>query len=547
MRLALLSNVNLDLLDPHLGTTFELHKPDGFGQWVQETYLPSPGLRDFQPGAIAVVLDGSALVEAATDAASEIDAALSHIARLAGHFPSVPVYASTLDIRPLRIIAGDAVRPEPVLERRWAEGLADLVQAHTNVHVFDLARLIAEQGRKTIYSDKMWYMGSVPYSIKGTGLIADALVARITAASRTRKKVLVVDLDNTLWGGVLGEDGVDGIQLASNLAGAAYRDAQLRIKELADSGVLLAIASKNDEDLVRTVLREHTQMVLREDDFVAILANWEPKASNIVGLASTLNLGLDSFVFLDDNPVEQEAVRRELPEVAVVDFPKDTSRLPGVVAGLFDEYFFAERLTTEDAAKQHQYRAEAARQATKAQAGSMDDYLASLGIEITLGEMSDEQLARTAQLTGKTNQFNLLTARFSPEELTAYRQMEGNCIYVATVADRFGDYGLVFVLMVSREGDAAHIDNLLMSCRIMGRHIEDSVVAAVEAKLADEGVVRVRGAFVPTQRNTPVRDLLDRLGYVRVAETEDRVSYERRIGDDAPERRELHSITWVGA
>lgn len=547
MRLALLSNVNLDLLDPHLAKSFELYKPDGYGQWVQETFAPSPGLIDFAPEVLAVVLDGTALVEAASDdtaAAAEIDAALGHVERLVSHFPAVPLYVSRIDIRPRRIVPADALRSEDVLARRWAEGLDSLVAAHTTVHVFDLAALVAEQGRKAIYSDKMWYMGSVPYSIKGTGVIADALAARIGRASASRKKVLIVDLDNTLWGGVLGEDGPDGIQLGRSLVGAAYRDAQVRMKELAASGILLAIASKNDEDLVRSVLRDHPQMALREDDFVAIMANWEPKAANIAALATTLNLGLDSFVFLDDNPVEQEAVRRELPAVTVVDFPRDVSKLPDVVAGLFDECFFAARLTSEDAVKKQQYQAEALRASTKAQAASMEDYLASLGIEISLTAVRDDQVQRTAQLTGKTNQFNLVTARFSPEELEAYRARPGHHVYVANVADRFGDSGLVFVLMVSVAGDEATIDNLLMSCRVMGRHIEDAIVEAVEVALASEGVTRVRAAFVPTGRNTPVRELLDRLGYDRAGETSERVDYVRVLGAAAPERKVLHPVTW---
>lgn len=546
MRLALLSNVNLDLLHPVLAESFQLYSPAGFGQWVQECIAPSEGLTAFAPDVFALLLDGTALVEAAPDPEAEIDAALRHVERLAQTQRAARVFVSTIDVRPVKVTPADALPAGDALAARWASGLTRLVSAFDNVHLFDLARLVAEHGRSQIYSDKMWYLGSVPFNLKATTIISEALLRRITSTTTPRKKVLVVDLDNTLWGGVLGEDGMEGIILGGSLHGAAYRDAQLRIRELAQTGILLAIVSKNDEDLVLEALREHPQMVLREGDFAAIKANWRPKHKNIIELAEDLNLGLDSFVFLDDNPVEREAVRIEVPEVSVVGFPKDVSRLPRVVAGLFEDYFFAERLTAEDAARTEQYRAEARRQVAKATAGSLEDYLATLDIAITLGHASEQQLARTAQLTGKTNQFNLRTARYSVEELTAYRAQPGNHIFVASVSDRYGDNGLVFVLMVSTQPGVATIDNLLMSCRVMGRHIEDAIVAAVEERLSAEGVSHIRGVFIPTARNTPVRDLLDRLGYQRVGEGETLVEYERAIGSAAPGRLQLHTVAWVG-
>lgn len=548
MRLALLSNVNIDLLDSFLKSDFELYKPDGYGQWVQESFLPSQGLIDFRPEAIALVLEGAALVEGLSldlEGSAELADTLGHVERLAEHFSSVPIYVSTLDIRPWRLRPVNSSRAENRLAEQFAEGLVNLTQRLANLHIFDLAQLIVEHGRRNIYSDKMWYLGSVPFSTKGAGTVARALTARIRASEAVRKKVLILDLDNTLWGGVLGEDGPEGIQLSSSLLGAAYRDAQLRIRELSDLGVLLAVASKNDEDLVRQVLHDHPQMVLREDDFVAIMANWQDKASNIAALSETLNLGLSSFVFLDDNPVEREAVRQALPEVAVVDFPKDVSKLPALIAEIANEYFFTERVTREDVSKKEQYQTEAKRRSVKELASSMEEYLASLEIGISLREMGDDQVPRTAQLTQKTNQFNLTTVRLSPEQLLAYRSQPDNHVYVAQVSDRFGDYGLVLVLMVSIADQVATIDNLLMSCRVMGRCVEDSVVAAVEQHLSETGVSRVRGTFVSTPRNTPVQKLLDRLGYRRICESPERIEYERMIGAEAPERRPMHPVKWV--
>lgn len=548
MRLALLSNVTVSFLAAELEDHFSLFIPDGYNQWVRECIAPSTDLVAFAPEAIAVLLDGSALIEG-SDADAELTLALDQVAMLAQNLPTSAVYVSTLDFKPVSVAPADAAPSGVALSARWCEGLAERMAAHPNLHLFDLASVIAEHGRKLIYDDKMWYLGSAPYSLKGTRLVARALTDRVVRTQAKRKKVLVVDLDNTLWGGVLGEDGADGIVLSRSLTGAVYRDAQLRLKEIAATGVLLAIASKNDEDLVRAVLRDHPQMALREDDFVAIMANWEPKSRNIAELATRLNLGLDSFVFLDDNPVERESVRLELPDVTVAEFPADVTQLPKVVSALFDDHFFTQRLTQEDAAKTAQYQAEEKRQVAKAASASIDDYIRSLGITITVGEARDANAARVAQLTGKTNQFNLLTRTFSDEELAAYRAKPGSAVYVAEVTDRYGDYGLVFVLMLTVAGRTATIDNLLMSCRVMGRHIEDAVLAAVEERLAAQGVSDIVGAYVPTARNSPVSGLLDRLGFDRVgdAAADGRIDYRRTIGAQAPERRLLNDVVWVAS
>jgi len=390
----------------------------------------------------------------------------------------------------------------------------------------------------------MWYMGSIPYSMKGISRIKENIENIINNQSNIRKKVLLLDLDNTLWGGVIGEDGIEGIQLSRSLIGAAYRDSQLRIKELAESGILLAIVSKNNEEDVLNVLREHPQMVLKEDDFVAIYANWDNKANNIINLANKLNLGLDSFVFLDDNPVEREAVRLALPEVTVVEFPKDISNLPSTIEKIARDYFYAARLTKEDIMKTEQYQQEAKRRSALESAATIEDYLVSLQIEVVLGEMQESQIERVAQLTQKTNQFNILTRRYTTEQLIEYKSNENNHIYVANVSDKYGDSGLVFVLMISKSEDIAQIDNLLMSCRVMGRYIEDSIIDSVERKLMQDGVKEIRAKYIPTAKNKPVENLLERLGY-KVTKNDNNIkSYRRRLTEDCPQRKVIFEAIW---
>lgn len=548
MRIAVLSNVNLDLLCQILAKKHEIYQQEGYGQWVQETIAPSDSLSKFKPEAVFILLDGSALLDGVvgtSDSERELGLAIQRCENMARQFPSAPIFISNIDIAPKEILPGDQIRSDHILMHFWERKLELSIAENTNIHLFDLRALIEEYGRRNFYSDKMWYMGSIPYNIKAFSVLADAIDRRIHCYKAIRKKVLVLDLDNTLWGGVLGEDGFDGIQISRSLLGASYRDAQLRIKELASTGVLLAIVSKNDEEDVLRVLREHSQMVLRVEDFVAIYANWDDKTKNIVKLAELLNLGLDSFVFLDDNHVEREMVRTSLPEVTVVDFPKDVANLPNTIKQLGVDYFYTDRLTKEDLLKTAQYHQEVNRKKALVNVASLEEYLISLEMNIILEEMQESQLERVSQLTQKTNQFNLNTARYTPEELKTYCFNKGNHIYTATVSDRYGDSGLVFVLMISTREDKAQINNLLMSCRVMGRHIEDTVIDAIEEKMKRYGIKQIEAKYIPTAKNKPVEDLMERLGYRLVQRDNNGIKcYCRFIDDECPERKVLFRVNW---
>jgi FkbH-like protein len=545
-RIAILSNVNLEILNQDLLKKYHVFKQDGYGQWIQYA-IDDKKISSFNPDIIFLILDGFALLEGVTDNSDielELHNIFAYIERLALSHASIPVYVSNIDIPPRRIIEGDSLRPEHITMNMWENKLREHILNNKNLHIFHLRTMIENVGRNNFYSDKMWYMGSIPYSMKGISCIKENIENIINNQSNIRKKVLLLDLDNTLWGGVIGEDGIEGIQLSRSLIGAAYRDSQLRIKELAESGILLAIVSKNNEEDVLNVLREHPQMVLKEDDFVAIYANWDNKANNIINLANKLNLGLDSFVFLDDNPVEREAVRLALPEVTVVEFPKDISNLPSTIEKIARDYFYAARLTKEDIMKTEQYQQEAKRRSALESAATIEDYLVSLQIEVVLGEMQESQIERVAQLTQKTNQFNILTRRYTTEQLIEYKSNENNHIYVANVSDKYGDSGLVFVLMISKSEDIAQIDNLLMSCRVMGRYIEDSIIDSVERKLMQDGVKEIRAKYIPTAKNKPVENLLERLGY-KVTKNDNNIkSYRRRLTEDCPQRKVIFEAIW---
>jgi len=516
MKIAILSNVNLDMLIQMKSKTYDVFQTQGYGQWIHYALNTDEELNMFNPKCIFVLIDGFALLESFdnTDAGrAEIDKTMMLLDSLANRYSNFEIAISTINIRSRRIRPADEDFIETVWINYWNEKLKLIVAENKNVHRFELNRYISEIGENAFYSDKMWYMGSIPYSLNGLTLLSAAIDEFLTKLELIRKKVLVLDLDNTLWGGVLGEDGINGIVLGTSHLGAVYRDTQKRIKELKNLGVLLAIVSKNNLEDVIEVFRKNEQMVLNEDDFVAIEANWDDKAINIQKLAQRLNLGLDSFVFLDDNDIEREAVAQTLPEVTVPPFPKDVSDLPKTIYDIYKKYYWQWTTTNEDKMKTEQYKNEELRHQALKEMANMDDYLLSLNMKITINEVHDEQVERVVQLINKTNQFNTCTIRLSLSEFMEYRNKPNNKVYAVSVTDKYGDSGLISVVMVRREGVEAIIDNMLLSCRVMGRQIENSVIEAIENKLYLENVTKLNATYIPTAKNKPVEKLWDKFGF----------------------------------
>ncbi|MCD8103938.1 MAG: HAD-IIIC family phosphatase [Lachnospiraceae bacterium] len=526
-KIAILSNVNLDILIQKLKKDYDVFAPEGYGQWFKYALQKDASLLEFGPQTIFLLMDGFALLENCTtdeEAQKETSAALSNAERLAENYPESIVFVSTIHIRHCSV----APENDGIRENRWCslwnEQLPVVSKNRGNINLFNLAALIGETGAGGFYSDRMWYMGSIPYSVKGMGELARAIDEAILRSRQTPKKVLVLDLDNTLWGGVLGEEGAQGVTLGSSLMGAAYRDAQKHIREMKEMGVLLAVVSKNNEGDVMEIFERNPQMVLKREDFAAILASWDPKPESIRKLSGQLNLGLDSFVFLDDNPVEREAVKIALPMVSVAEFPKDVANLPETIRGIYLRYFYRSSTTAEDKVKTGQYQAEAARQREKDRAesaGTLGDFIRSLEIKITINEATDGQTDRIIQLTNKTNQFNTCTVRFDRQSYLAFRSAGNHHVYAVNASDRYGDNGLILVAMVTVDGDAAEIENFLMSCRVMGRKIEDAVIEAIENRLYEDGIRTLRARYVPTAKNKPVEKLWDTLGYKTAGEDGD--------------------------
>lgn len=466
MRLALLSNVTVELLAGMLKKDHSLWMPSGFGAWIQTALAPPDDFRDFKPDFIFLLLDRSHTAIDTVQAGRVLEA-------LRTAFPQ------------------------------------------TAVVEIDLVDLAEEMGSNRFYDEKMWKLASMPWSLAGLHAIADE-INRLVAMERTgRKKVLAVDFDNTLWSGVIGEDGLTGI--------VPYQDFQREIKRLQETGVLLVALTKNNVTDVEPVWSD-PRMVLTKSDFVTLRIDWNDKCTNLRKAAQELNLGTDSFVFVDDNPAERAQMKSLCPEVIVPEFPDDSTSLPTFMRRIGRLYFPVLHLTEEDRKKTSQYQAETARR-TFAAGLSVEDYLKGLELWADIHEVRETEIPRVAQLSQKTNQFNVCTNRYTVDDIRHF--VEDRTYHLITVhaGDRFGEQGLVAFVLVHLDGSGGEVVDWVMSCRTMNRTLEYAVESKVEQILVNEGVSNLRATYRLTAKNAPVANLFTRFGFAEVAHTETETSY----------------------
>ena len=519
MKLALLSNVTVDLLADMLKKNINIYLGAGFDTWQQEIIIPSSGLYDFKPEAAVILLHANAYADIWDDldkGCQIIDEWCDTFKVFTTNFPNVPLFVSSIDVSNVKCHFGAEIRLEQYFENYLIESVQELHSAGNNIYILPVKDVLCDLGRKNFYVAKMWYVGSMPYSMKGLSALSDLIIRYIFIAKGNRKKCIALDLDNTLWGGVIGEDGINGIILANNKEGARYKDTQRLLKKMKNQGVMLAILSKNNVEDVEPVFT-HPDMILGHEDFVAEVINWESKAVNIRQLALNLNIGLDAFVFLDDNPLEQEQMKAECPEVAVIEFPKDSSQLPAVVAKTYDDYFLSLDVTGEDIKKTAIYQAERLRKAERATAVSAEDFLKKLEMTMEFHFMTSNEEKRVTQLVNKTNQFNVTTKRYSEEEIHRLSTREDWDIFTVHMADKYGDQGLVAVLILKYERKRAEIDTFLMSCRVMGRNAENEIMAQLKVLLMQKGIQTIKASYIKTAKNAPVMDLFETLGFLLVS------------------------------
>lgn len=390
--------------------------------------------------------------------------------------------------------------------------LKDALRADRAGLYVDITTCMLRTGGAQFYDDRFWHLSRAPYSRVGSREIAQELVRSIRAAKGWNKKCLVLDCDNTLWGGVVGEDGISGIALSRQHPGSAYFEFQHDVASLGGRGVILALCSKNNEADVLHAFDVHPDMVLRRSSFASWRINWQDKASNLREIAAELNIGLDSMVFLDDSPFEIELVRRALPEVTAIQLPRGAPsvyRRRLAELGLFDCLARSE----EDASRARYYRQNTERRKARAECSDMGEYLRSLAMEVELGLADEFVTPRVAQQTQKTNQFNLTTRRYSELEIANLASSQAADVVWLRLTDRFGDSGIVGTCIVVYDGKVSTIDTFLLSCRALGRGVERAFLAMVVRRARSRGAERIRGAYLPTSKNGQVAEFYSEAGF----------------------------------
>jgi len=384
-----------------------------------------------------------------------------------------------------------------------------------DAYFVDLEAISGQMGRETFYDPRQYHWTKQPFSERGLALVCEHIWSGIRALHSGPKKVLVLDLDGTLWGGLVGELGPHGIALGETPEGEAFRSFQRYLKNLHQSGTLLAVCSKNNPDDAMEPFLSNPGMLLKREDFAAFEASWDPKVEALGRISGQLNLGLDSFVFFDDSPVEREQVRQMLPDVRVVEVPPD----PADYVRALDDALCFERLalTAEDSRRTEQYQEEQQRTAQRQSAGTIEEYQQSLQMKATIVPIDESNMQRVVQLIGKTNQFNLTTRRHSTSEVLSLITRPHATSFCVQLQDRFGDYGLISVLIAvpqeRGDGSTLEIDTWLMSCRAIGRTVEQAIFNVLIERATAQDVNRLVGVYRPTAKNAPVRDLYDRLGF----------------------------------
>jgi FkbH-like protein len=385
----------------------------------------------------------------------------------------------------------------------------------SGAYLVDLEQVSGVMGREGFYDPRREHWTRQPFSEAGASWLAEHLWAGLRAVTSGPKKALVLDLDDTLWGGVVGEEGPLEIELGDTPEGAAFRAFQRHLKGLRERGVLLAVCSKNNPGDAREPFLRNPEMVLSLEDFAAFEASWDPKPAGLSRIAATLNLDPASFVFFDDNPAERELMRQALPQVTVIDVPPEPAEyVRALEAGL---WFEAVAVDAADRMRADQYLDEELRQRSQEGFTSLDDYLRSLDMRAEVRSIGEADLARVVQLLGKTNQFNLTTRRHGREHVQSLLAEEGALGLTLRLRDRFGDYGLISVVLgqVSEQAGqrALRLDTWLMSCRAIGRTVEDFLLSRVAEEAARLGYVGLVGEMIPSPKNAQVADLYPRLGF----------------------------------
>jgi FkbH-like protein len=531
MKIALLSNVNIDLLAQKLEPM--LKEPEfyvaGFNQYIQELLDLQSKLNNFSPDIVIVHIDGRALFSYhVKNPFSNID--LTFIGReAAGELVNTTFQYLERNPKTFFLLNSIVLLPETILgnleynsnysievvEQVYNLKIRELVNNNKtqNIIISNWNSIVKKNGYDKIFDNRYWYLGRIPYSIDGLGYLAECYNSSIRAIFSKPKKIIALDLDNTLWGGIIGEDGIEGIKLGEQDIGKSFRDFQMLLKSMKSKGILLTIVSKNNLSDAMEVFNKHPMMVLSPEDFAVMKINWNPKSTNLREVADELSLGLDSIVMIDDNPAERMEISSQLPMVEVPEFPSDPSFLPEWFISINQKYFDKLSVTIEDSQRLNMYKIEVKRKKLQKGSRNLEDFLKNLAMVATIGKNTKILIPRISQLTMRTNQFNMTTKRYSEPEIANFMDNDNYIIYDLELDDKFGSNGVVGIIIVRFEDETAIFDTFLMSCRVIGRMAENAFVWFILSQLKKIGIKKVIGLFNPTKKNNPAKGVFGKLGF----------------------------------
>ncbi len=559
-RVALLGSSTLDSL-PHLltaslvaGGVLPQVRSAGFNQWQFEIRAGAPNLGDLKPGVTALLLDDAAVYEEVVNPLDldEVERRCGSFADRLGDWVEATkqvlgglVVLTTIPLSPLRRDSVIDYGRKARLEAAWDAMNAAILRLAAEKPGVVVLSAASVSGRVTqaFATDRMRHVAGHIFSNDFQKEYAAELARVVRAGLGRAAKCLVFDLDNTLWGGIVGDDGAAALKIGGAYPGSAHLELQKYGRDLVAQGVMLAVCSKNDEDVAKDAIANHPEMVLRPDSFVAVRANWDPKPGNVRGLATALNIGVDAMVFVDDNPVERGLMREMLPQVTTVELPDDPAGYTATVARRGD--FNLISLTAEDLNRTAMYRAQVQRDELESSSGSLEEYLVGLESKLTIEKLNEFNTARIVQLFGKTNQFNLTGRRYTEEEVRRRAESGEAAFFGGRLADRFGDNGLIAAWTVTRDAEGAwEVENFVMSCRVFSRNVEDTVVGLIMRAAKAAGASSVRASFNPTAKNAKFAGFYPGLGFAAEQNVDIENQGPGRFRHDLQDLAELPR--WIG-
>ncbi len=485
-------------------------------------------LWEFDPDEVLIWLCTERLYEEFLDspAAGRVDFAERCVEKLESYWSQVSAHSKARIIQPNfpeiddRALGQYSLKVESTFIyqlRRLNALLQSAARKNDRVFPVDFLSVQIRMGTEAFYSPKLYFGSKMPASFQALPELARSVVDVIAAMSGRIKKCVILDLDNTLWGGIIGDDGMAGIEIGDLGKGHVYSDLQRWLRELKEYGVILCVCSKNNEEIAKEPFEKHEDMILRLSDFALFVANWDDKASNIKLIQETLNIGMDSIVFLDDNPFERNLVKQRFPDIEAPDLPEDPSLwLRFLQSG---NYFETASYAAETNDRTKLYQAEFERKKLESSFDSIDDYLASLQMEGEAKAFEPSKYPRIAQLTQRSNQFNLRTVRYTEDEIRSIAEDLGYLTLYFTLKDRFGEHGLVSVVILKKlDTETLFVDTWLMSCRVLKRSMEEFVVNEIVETAKKNAFKTITAEYLPTPKNMMVRDIYRTMGFEELGE-----------------------------